>query len=157
MERRVKFPSCGLAEVVPSARHRVVQFIHPSIKDFVIDKALRVLGNFSEMADDSSSIFTGEIAHFRFYKLYFLYLQMEEICQPTSHEDNLESTFPLLDYATASWSLHLRESQVVIARNGDLQVELRDCFASPSEALLQLWIKKYSAILDTPSTVCFKE
>ncbi|KAL8310357.1 hypothetical protein RB597_010277 [Gaeumannomyces tritici] len=43
MKRRVQMLSCGLAEVTSSSDAQVVQFIHQSVKDFLVEKGLSAL------------------------------------------------------------------------------------------------------------------
>ncbi|KAK3943250.1 hypothetical protein QBC46DRAFT_361980 [Diplogelasinospora grovesii] len=145
MERRLKTLSHGLAEAVPSSRGRVVQFIHPSVRDFCVQKGLSALSsNLNEAEVDLVGI-----AHYRLSRTCVRYLAMEEIGQSLTNDPNdliaryrLMSRFPLLHYATTSWVLHVKHSE----ERKVSQDDLLNYFAWPSEALMQLWVQVYKAI-----------
>ncbi|EJT68839.1 hypothetical protein, variant [Gaeumannomyces tritici R3-111a-1] len=140
IDTRIKALSHGLAEIVPSSNGQVVQFIHQSVKDFV-EKNLSAL--------DSSATSTGTaigMVHHRLSKICIRYLAMEEIGQSTSYERH---DFAFLHYATTSWVAHAKHSD----KKNVPQDDLLECFAWPSNALVDLWVRVYE-ILDGYSHDC---
>ncbi|KAK1770374.1 vegetative incompatibility protein HET-E-1 [Phialemonium atrogriseum] len=97
---RIRTLSCGLAEAVPSSRAHVVQFIHQSVKDFVLEKGLFVLYNSS-----NTTRLAAGIAHYQLSRTCIRYFAMEEIAllRRRRSRSRLLSAFPLLHYATTSW------------------------------------------------------
>lgn len=137
MERRLKTLSRGLTEAVKSSNARIVQFIHQSVKDFFVEKGLSALDEPAK-----TDLIVG-IAHSRLSRTYIRYLAMEEIAQSTSqNRDYLVSAFPLLRYATTSWVVHAKESEI------NQQYDLL-----PSEPLFKLWVQTYG-IIDRYSEDC---
>ncbi|KAH7370403.1 hypothetical protein BKA65DRAFT_522158 [Rhexocercosporidium sp. MPI-PUGE-AT-0058] len=140
MERRVIAFSSGLAEVVPSSNARFVQFIHQSVKDFFVEKCLSALHASLKRTEADSVV---GIAHYRLSRTCIRYLAMKEIAQSTASDcDGLTSAFPLLHYATTSWIAHVKQSET----RDDLQDDLLDYFAWPSEHLVQRWARIYGII-----------
>ncbi|KLU84520.1 hypothetical protein MAPG_03561 [Magnaporthiopsis poae ATCC 64411] len=127
---RIKALSHGLAEIVPSSDAQIVQFIHQSVKDFV-EKGPSVLDSSATLADTVIGM-----AHHRLSKTCIRYLAIKEIDRSTSYECR---DFPFLLYATTSWVTH--------AKHGDEknvpQNDLLECFAWPSNALVDLWVQVY--------------
>ncbi|KAL8310354.1 hypothetical protein RB597_010275 [Gaeumannomyces tritici] len=131
IDRRIKVLSHGLAEIMPSSNAKVVQFIHQSVKDFFVETGLSVL--------DSSSTSAIGMAHHRLSKICIRYLAMEEIGQSTSYKLR---DFPFLRYATTSWVTHAKQSDSRSVR----QEDLLECFAWPSNALVDLWVRVYRTL-----------
>ncbi|RYP63713.1 hypothetical protein DL771_009138 [Monosporascus sp. 5C6A] len=100
MKRKVQTLSCGLAEVTPSPKKQVVQFIHQSVKDFFVEKGLFILDSSLKSIDVAIGM-----AHHRLSMICIRYLAMEEISQSTSYE---HADFPFLAYVTTSWDDHGR-------------------------------------------------
>ncbi|KAH6613521.1 hypothetical protein F5144DRAFT_406716 [Chaetomium tenue] len=154
MERRVTTLSRGLVEVVLSSDKRMVQFIHQSAKDFVVEKGLKLLT--STAAETLEADVIG-VAHYQLSRTCIRYLSMEEIGQtfadapwdcdpfeflgvddffnPDSMFNRDYAEFPLLHYATTSWVSHVQQSE---ERNVP-QEDLLDYFAWPSNHLLHRW------------------
>ncbi|KAK2591973.1 hypothetical protein QQS21_010345 [Conoideocrella luteorostrata] len=146
MERRVKFLTCGLAETAATGRE-VVQFIHQSVKDFLVDKGLRILTDNSTIADSASTKYIVAIAHYSIYRLCILCLEMDDIRQPTFHiENGSRLIFPLLLYVTTSWMTHLHESQAISACSIGLGGNVDDYLIYPSNIFVQRWVQTYRAI-----------
>ena len=147
MERRVHSLSRGLAEIVVHDKHRVAQFIHQFVNDFLLRKGLELLGRPSP----GSVIGRG---HFWLLRSCIKYLAMEEIQCGDDLEtevskvwgdkdarDNLVTRFqqdnPFLKYATESWIPHAEKvEEETLPRLDRLAF-----FNSPSKSVLQNWIK----------------
>ncbi|KAL8365148.1 hypothetical protein RB595_004117 [Gaeumannomyces hyphopodioides] len=140
MDTRIKALSRGLAEIVPSSNGQVIQFIHRSVKDF-LEKSLSALDSSATSTDTAIGM-----VHHRLSKICIRYLAMEEIGRSTDHELR---DFAFLHYATTSWVAH--------AKHGDKknvpQDDLLECFAWPSNALVDLWVRVYK-ILNRYSRDC---
>ncbi|KAL8367828.1 hypothetical protein RB599_003644 [Gaeumannomyces hyphopodioides] len=141
MKRRVQTLGRGLAEIVPSSNAQVVQFIHQSVKDYFVDKGLSVLDSSSGSTDAAIGM-----AHHRLSKICIRYLAMEEIGRSVPHGYR---GFPFLHYATTSWVAHAKHSD----KKNVPQDDLLECFAWPSNALVDLWVRVYK-ILDGYSRGC---
>ncbi|EFQ99305.1 hypothetical protein MGYG_02317 [Nannizzia gypsea CBS 118893] len=143
MERRVKTYSCGLAEVVELDQTRVVQFIHQSVKDFLLHKGLSTL-------DHSRSSMGNAIgrAHYQLSRACIRYFAIVGVVQAPSDLTSiiayleffgriaaLMSEFPFLRYATTSWKLHVQQSE----SHNVPQDDLLDYFNWPSEDLIETW------------------
>ncbi|KAL8325255.1 hypothetical protein RB597_008492 [Gaeumannomyces tritici] len=133
IDRRIKALSHGLAEIVPLSNAQVVQFIHQSVKDFV-EKGLSALDSSTTSTDTAIGM-----AHHRLSKICIRYLAMEEIGQLTSYE---RGNFPFLHYATTSWVAHAKLSDARSVR----QEDLLECFAWPSNTLVDLWVRVYGIL-----------
>ncbi|KAL8407763.1 hypothetical protein RB594_006559 [Gaeumannomyces avenae] len=140
IDTRIKVLSRGLAEIVPSSNAQVVQFIHQSVKDFV-EKGRSALDSSATSADTAIGM-----AHHRLSKICIRYLAMEEIGRSTSYGGR---DFPFLHYATTSWVAHAKHSD----KKNVPQDDLLECFAWPSNALVDLWVRVYG-ILDRWSRDC---
>ena len=141
MENRLKTLSRGLAEAVPSADSRVVQFVHQSVKDFFIDQGLAILtDSLRSTKPRATETDVTASAHHRLSRACLRYLAMGEIGQSTTDFwYTLESEFPLIGYATTSWTVHAKASEA----GGIPQHDLIDYFNWPSESLIKLWIRIY--------------
>ncbi|OWT42488.1 ankyrin repeats (3 copies) domain-containing protein [Pochonia chlamydosporia 170] len=140
MRRRVQTLSCGLAEV--TSETKVVQFIHQSVKDFLVETGLSALAgtpNSAEALASSQADLEGK-AHYVLSRTCIRYLAMNEVAQSTMRDGNsLKSAFPLLHYATTSWVTHAKQSEL----RGVSQDDLLRYFDWPSEALVQVWVGVY--------------
>ncbi|KAL8330732.1 hypothetical protein RB593_001618 [Gaeumannomyces tritici] len=143
MKLQLRKLSCGLAEVSQpdSSKPGVVQFIHQSVKDFFVEKGLSALDGSSTSTDAAIGM-----AHHRLSKICIRYLAMEEIGQSTSY---VRRDFPFLHYATTSWVAHAKQGDARSVR----QEDLLECFAWPSNALVDLWVRVYG-ILENYSHNC---
>ncbi|KAH7218861.1 hypothetical protein DER44DRAFT_651528, partial [Fusarium oxysporum] len=97
IDRTIKTLSCGLAEIVPSNGARIVQFTHPSIKDFFVKCGLMALDNATKEAK-----LVVPTAHRHLSRTCLQYFKMAAHSnnQPFRQEDT--SRFPLVHYATTS-------------------------------------------------------
>lgn len=147
VEKRIKSLSCGLAEVVTLGKSRIVQFIHPSVKDFLLAGGLRALENTTKAPDSAAAA-----AHSRLCRICICYLQMVLGPQPKARSKRDKSTFPLLHYAITSWTAH--------AELGDghetFPSDLLDLLGRPPERFINKWVKIYQRVeplaSDCPST-----
>ncbi|KAK3378980.1 hypothetical protein B0T24DRAFT_610459 [Lasiosphaeria ovina] len=139
MENQLKTLSRGLAEAVPSADSRVVQFVHQSAKDFFIDQGLAILTDSLKSAEPRvTETDVTASAHHQLSRACLRYLAMDEIGQSTTDDrDTLTSEFPLISYATMSWIVHAQASEA----GGVPQHDLIHYFDWPSESLIKLWIR----------------
>jgi ankyrin repeat protein len=134
MEKKILYLSQGLAEVGGRYR-RVAQLIHQSVKDFLIDEGLQLLGRFS-----TSSV-TG-CSHYQLARSCLRYLSMEEIQADDIGRFRWHgSEFSFLEYCTTSWILH---SQIAEKENFQ-QCELLPFFYGPT-SMLQRWIQIHREI-----------
>ncbi|EFQ99180.1 ankyrin repeat domain-containing protein 28 [Nannizzia gypsea CBS 118893] len=149
IEGRVKTYSCGITEVIQLSTGPIVQFIHQSAKDFLVEKGLSLL--------DCSRIPGGRDnaigrAHYQISRTCIRYLSMEEVAQSTVGKSRfsysltdrfiLASRFPLLEY-TCSWISHVQKSDA----QGVPQDDLLDYFNWPSEGIVRTWAH-YHWVLD---------
>ncbi|KAL8370607.1 hypothetical protein RB595_000805 [Gaeumannomyces hyphopodioides] len=134
IDKRIKALSHGLAEIVPSSNAQVVQFIHHSVKEYFVDNGLSALDSSSGSTDAAIGM-----AHHRLSKICIRYLAMEEIGRSVPHGYR---SFPFLHYATTSWVAHAKHSDKKNVPQDDLLV----CFAWPSNALIDLWVRVYKIL-----------
>ncbi|KAH0531346.1 hypothetical protein TsFJ059_000191 [Trichoderma semiorbis] len=139
MKKQIVKLSRGLAEVT-TGDDLIVQFIHQSVKDFLIDKGLSKL--VEEIVGDSTSPYAAiGMSHLELSKTCIKYFAMEEIVQLTNYErQKLYAEFPFLRYAISSWVAHLKESdEYDITPEGILSL-----FQWPLNDLLDIWTKIYN-------------
>lgn len=119
MEWNVKTLGRGLIEY--NSKEGVVQFIHQSVKDFLVDWALPSLHN--SMTPEQTS----NLANSRIAEISLRYLDMLRLEGVETVEDF--SRFPFLYYSAASWALHLSKT------SDDIQ----QSFPWPSDATVNWW------------------
>jgi len=140
MEKKLKTLSRGLAEAVQPSSDSVyfVQFIHQSVKDFIVDKGLSILTDRLEPSEPKAKDTALAWAHYQLSRTCVRYLAMEEIHRRVSsatidsesdntmaydsENDNIiwdegdcrdfMSEFPLLHYALVSWAAHAKHSEM---------------------------------------------
>ena len=145
MKRKVKCLSFGLAEIREHHHTEIVQFIHQSVNDFLIDDGLKILlGN----SWQSMSLAIGS-AHHQLSRSCIRYIDMKEIRQWESEGWDERTKFPFLEYATKSWLLHAEIAHSKGISAGDLL----NYFHWPSNDLIGLWVKTYR-MLDRFSDSC---
>ncbi|KLJ05924.1 hypothetical protein EMPG_10632 [Blastomyces silverae] len=137
MRIQVQALSRGLAEVAPSSRTQVVQFIHQSVKDFFVEDGLLMIN--SSMSIDTVI----GMAHHQLSRICIHSLAMMEISEVTSYNWD---DFPFLAYATTSWVEHTKECDARRVAQDDL-LEL---FAWPSNDLVELWVRVCQTIYVYP-------
>ena len=162
MERRVKSLSRGLAEIRVQKDTPVVQFIHQSVNDFLLEDGIKTLLDSNWESIDMAIGW----AHYRLSRSCIRYIDMDEIRQESrdwrrienwggiidwekSEERKEMAKFPFLEYATKSWALHAERAQ----GNGVSQQDLLDYLHWPSDDLVQQWAKIYDK-LDCYSKNC---
>ena len=121
MERRILSLSQGLAEVEKHGRKRVVQLVHQSVMDFLLQDGFRL---FDELLPDNH--LNGSViarGHFWISRACIKYFSMKEVTSsrfPCSDSDDeelhprLSERFPLILYAVKYWIAH---AQIVEREN----------------------------------------
>jgi hypothetical protein len=151
MKKRVKSLAGGLVEVVEYWDQRRAQFIHHSVKDYLIARGMQTLDN------SSKGIVAGR-AHFRLSRSCIKYIAMREVSLINFSKippgiANLSPKiifqFPLLQYATTEWVLHAEKVEI----EGMSQEDLLDLPGRPSSEMMQTWVRLYMT-LDTYSRQC---
>ncbi len=136
MKKRIRHLSRGLAEAKQIENTWIAQFIHQSVKDYLIQSGLQIL-------DKHSSGNAAGRAHFQLSRSCIRYIAMKEISNQTRpYGQNLKLDFPLLQYAITSWISHAKEVEEKNMSQEDLLV----FFYPPASKLLQLWIHIYQGI-----------
>ncbi len=149
MISRVKTLSCGLAEVRESEEGaQIVQFIHQSVQDFILQDGLRLL-----MGDCNPAAYVVGLVHHQLARSCLRYLHIDEIEElvlcwddADSQVDNLEELFysiptrkarwalPLLSYAGELWAEHCALAEAKNISQADLIVD----FGWPSNNIPKL-------------------
>lgn len=134
MEARVKSLSGGLIEVIGFDSRRIPQFIHQSVKDYLVSGGIRTLEEFSEDG------FIGR-AQFRLSRSCLRYVSMKEIrlIDLSLDPQAIKHRFPLLLYATVAWVLHAAKADI----EGISQEDLLDLLGWPSNEMIQSWTLLY--------------
>ena len=142
MQLRICDLSKGLAEVLENYGTPIVQFIHQSVTDFLLEKGLQIL--------DKS--FAGAVAgggHFWISRSCVKLFHMEEVQSLALFLDHMnlsrlnevenQDYFPLLNYSVKFWPLHAAEVEGANIPQGDLAYETPD-------GILQSWFAVYQSI-----------
>jgi len=136
MKKRIRHLFRDLAEVKQHENIWIAQFIHQSVKNYLIQSELQIL-------DKHSSGNAVGRAHFQLSRSCIRYIAMKEISNQTRpYGRNLGLDFPLLQYAITSWISHAKEVEEKNMSQEDLLV----FFYPPASKLLQLWIHIYQDI-----------
>jgi ankyrin repeat protein len=142
MEFRLKDLCRGLAETKEHKNGRVVQFIHQSVNDFLIQEGLKMLEHSSESADQVIGR-----AHLRLSMSCIRYIDMEEIGLWVHHIKSeaprifyhLKPYIPpellFIEYASTQLFLHAKTSET----KGVLQSDLHIFFQWLSNKTVQRW------------------
>ena len=116
MELRIRDLSRGLAEVLSDFSGPIVQFVHQSVNDFLLERGLRILDN------SSAGTVVGR-GHFWLSRSCVKYLSMEEVqgyaasvldasgeeYEAVIQEVREEEYLAFLTYSVESWLLHAEE------------------------------------------------
>ena len=130
MEKKVIDLSRGLAEVKEYDDSEIVQFIHQSVIDYLIQRGLETLTNTTSPNSVIGS------AHFRLSRSCIRYIAMEEMyLSKDQTEDNLSRKFPFLRYAVDSWIPH---AEIVEKEHISQRDLLKYFWLSPRDTL-QIW------------------
>ncbi|KAK2026075.1 ankyrin repeat-containing protein, partial [Colletotrichum zoysiae] len=112
MDTRLKFLSCGLAEIVISGRQRVVQFIHQSVKDYFINRGLPFLD--TKLETDALVVPT---ANRLLAWCCVCYLNLAFSPPPMTYDSWSDQwrrgLLGFLDYAESSWISHMKIGEPV--------------------------------------------
>lgn len=123
MERRVLSLSQGLAEVEEHGPKRIVQFIHQSVIDFLLQRGFHLF--FEQLPDDRLKGSIIARGHFWISRACIKYMSMDEVTsfriiasEPRNVRESLREELPLrfvlVEYAIKKWSAH---SQIVEQEN----------------------------------------
>ena len=135
MERRVKDLSRGLAEVKQSKyyRQRVVQLIHQSVNDYLVEIGLKVL----QASIGGQAALS---AHFQLSRSCIRYLAIAlrpdrtlDECDYENEDPFDESSFPLLRYAASFWIPHVQRVEM----SGISQTDLLQLLDWPSNSIIE--------------------
>ena len=138
MARNICDLSKGLIEVQGHDQFRFAQFIHQSVKDYVLETWLRLMDRTSK----DSVIGRG---HYWLSRSCIKYLSMEEI---KTHDWNrrtageTERAFPFLEYSTMNWTTHTQR----VEKENIPQDDLVAIFSPSSDSVLQDWNKSCSLL-----------
>lgn len=146
MEKRVIDLSHGLAETVGiKVKRRVVQFIHLSVNDFLLESGLQILHQSLGRALNGS--LSGS-SHFRLSRSCLKYLSMSEIENLSHHVDanqsraatgkKIDELFPFFSYAMENWIDHAVIVEEENIPQPDLISYFYSNFQSPSSFLSSL-------------------
>lgn len=142
MERRVFSLSQGLAEVEKHGSERIVQFIHQSVMDFLLEHGFHLL--FQQLPDDRME--GGLIArgHFWISRACIKYISMDEVTSFRARDlrenairKELPLIFVLAKYAHENWTAHLQ----IVEQENVVQDDLIALFHPTSSVFpaLQEW------------------
>ena len=142
MERRVQNLSRGLAEITEYEGRRIAQFVHESVKDYLVQSGLKALD------DQTYESIVGR-AHSRLSKSCLKYFTMNNISRPfptlpyssgnlpkeVSYKNILDSEYPFLNYATDFWIAHAQ-----IVEEESTHQECLQYFLRPPCNIFSTWI-----------------
>ncbi|EXK77349.1 hypothetical protein FOQG_17942 [Fusarium oxysporum f. sp. raphani 54005] len=100
----------------------VVQFIHQSVKDFFVQKALPSYRN--SPGPEQAAI----LVHYRLAQICLRYFEMKEFNR-SLREAQIRSEFPFLNYALKSWIFHANR----------IPQDLQESFPWPLDSTVRLW------------------
>ncbi|KAF6238464.1 hypothetical protein HO173_003431 [Letharia columbiana] len=158
MRLRVTSYSGGLAETVKVANKHIVQFIHQSVKDYLIEGGLQKLdtsffhdvngylrrGGLPSLDESLSNDVVG-LAHFRISRSCVKYVTLEEVLGDVERYDRPEARrgagevhrrFPFLRYAN-KWTSHAE----IVEKQRIPQIDLLDLFRWPSKDTIESWVQ----------------
>ncbi|TAQ83163.1 hypothetical protein B7494_g8512 [Chlorociboria aeruginascens] len=145
MKQLITSLSGGLVEVQQHRDSTVVQFIHQSVNDSLLEGAFEWLG----MKNPQDIVGQG---HHRLTRSCVNYLTLREVQEVelfSSHSGRETQLPPFLDYATEFWFLHAQE-----AESRDIaQTDLIQRFEWPNSQYFDRWIDIFRAI-DKHDTRC---
>ncbi|KAF9776323.1 hypothetical protein IL306_005521 [Fusarium sp. DS 682] len=148
VEMRIKSLSCGLAEVITLGKSRIIQFIHPSVKEFLLAGGLRALDNTTKKVTD----LVAAPAHCRLSRICICYLQMVLFSHPEALSERDKSKFPLLHYAITSWTAHAELGE----GHETFPSDLLELLGQPPGPFIDSWVGLYQRMeplaRDCPST-----
>ncbi|TKA76769.1 hypothetical protein B0A49_08379 [Cryomyces minteri] len=139
MEQATVHLSCGLVEILQQNERRVAQFIHQSVKDYLIQG-----GGLQRLRGSSMIISVGSVEH-RLSRTCIRYLAMEEVmnhCGSDRIGRNTGSEVRLLNYATTYWISHAE----TVEESGMSQGDLLGLLRWPSNSILACWITTYRKV-----------
>lgn len=137
MEKRVKSLSGGLVEVIEDSDERIPQFVHQSVKDYLVSGGIQTL---KERSLDS---FLGQ-AHFQLSRACIRYIMTKEIrlIDFSQEPDVIRLQFPFLQYATTNWVVHAEK----VETEGVAQEDLLDLLGWPANETMEIWAQLYQRL-----------
>ncbi|CZR60318.1 uncharacterized protein PAC_10214 [Phialocephala subalpina] len=139
MEKLVRNLSGGLAEIVSQEDERIVQLIHESVRDFLVQDGLRILSG-----SNDNLLLQG---HYRLARACLNYATLDDICDRI--RANQIQQLPFLKYAVTYWGFHAEKAGLNAVSQNDLPAP----FWLPSDVMLQRWIHAYRLIDNEPATL----
>ncbi|KAH0847329.1 hypothetical protein AYO21_03759 [Fonsecaea monophora] len=136
MEILIKALSGGLVEIVNG--DNIIQCIHQSVKDYLLQRGLQDLEH-SISEDQSSSRLEETLAkaHELIFKCCMHYILTDEILQfPVDEGQSPARQYPLIQYSVARWPSHLKKADL----DGRLQRDLLTYLQWPSRTRLDQWL-----------------
>ncbi|VUC32372.1 unnamed protein product [Clonostachys rosea] len=130
MTKRLRSLSGGLAELHEHRGTQVIQLIHQSAKDYLINRGFRSL----DLVLDSEVVLRGQ-AHISLSQACIRYLAMDEIVRSDGNMPWQE--FPFLDYAITSWTIHAEKAEGMHMS----QEYILSSFSWPSEHIVGSWVR----------------
>lgn len=145
MQLRIRDLSKGLAEVLENNGTPVVQFIHQSVTDFLLEKGLQIL-------DKSLAGVVAGGSHFCISRSCIKLFHMQEVQKFASYLDHMASSelhkvkmpdsFALLDYSAKFWPLHAAK----VEDSNISQGHLAALASEPPDGILLSWFTVFQRI-----------
>ncbi|CAH0023288.1 unnamed protein product [Clonostachys rhizophaga] len=130
MSKRLRSLSGGLAELREHHGTQVIQLIHQSAKEFLVERGFQILDPVLE----NEVILRGQ-ANICLSQACIRYLAMDEIVSSESNKPWQQ--FPFLDYSVTSWILHAEKAE----RMHMSQEYILSSFHWPSERIIGSWVR----------------
>ncbi|KAK1977787.1 hypothetical protein LZ30DRAFT_730850, partial [Colletotrichum cereale] len=141
IDKRVIFLSCGLAEVLPSRKNRVIQFIHQSVKDYFSERGLLILDN----SLGTARLLAPTVNCLLLFRcVSYLKMTVSSHTRGLFQKDAVRH--PFLEYAVTCFVAHIKLSEPaeIYAKN------ILDTFCWPSSSLVNQLISACKAIDSWP-------
>lgn len=137
-EPRIIALSCGLVEIVSHGNRRVVQFIHASVRDFLVDSGLSELCSRANASNNATpEINVVGTAHCRLSRSCVRYFQT--FSRSSRPSKVAKARFPLLHYATTSWIKHAQQGDVA-------EIDACQLVGMLKDPLIKSWGEMYQMI-----------
>ncbi|KAK7228087.1 hypothetical protein V2G26_000257 [Clonostachys chloroleuca] len=130
MSKRLQSLSGGLAELREHHGTQVIQLIHQSAKEFLIDRGFQTL----DPVLDSNVVLRGQ-TNICLSQACIRYLAMDEIVGSESNKPWQQ--FPFLDYSVTSWIVHAEKAEGMHMS----QEYILSSFHWPSERIVGSWVR----------------
>ncbi|CAH0051280.1 unnamed protein product [Clonostachys solani] len=130
MIKRLRSLSGGLAELREHHGTQVIQLIHQSAKEFLIDRGFQTL----DLVLDNNFVLRGQ-TNICLSQACIRYLAMDEIVSSESNKP--WQKFPFLDYSVTSWIVHAEKAEGMHMS----QEYILSSFRWPSEDIVGSWVR----------------